>query len=181
MPHLCTCALHKYVPNYFLVLFRKSVHSIHTYTSTTVQPSKCVNFKIFTTLTNWLKDRQTDTQMKVIDSFVRARGKNAKHDQALEQLSLYVLGADTEYKGQMMYWVGWLPVALFPDYPRTQTKTCFSILQVTESWAGPGNEARLPEWHHNRGKQVVREMGWLSVCSHTYSRTQTSGNSWAYF
>ena len=35
-------------------------------------------------------------------SCMHARGKNARHDQALEQLSLYVLGADTEYKGQMM-------------------------------------------------------------------------------
>ena len=32
-------------------------------------------------------------------------------------------------------------LALFPGSPRVQTKNCFSVLQATESWAGPGNEA----------------------------------------
>ena len=79
-----------HVPNYFLILFRKSVHS-NTYTDT---------------YTDKLTERQTDRQRKwLLNSFAHAwdaRGKNAKHDQALEQLSLYALDADIEYKGQMI-------------------------------------------------------------------------------
>ena len=34
-------------------------------------------------------------------------------------------------------------VASFPGSPRAQMKNYFSVLQTTESWAGPGNEANL--------------------------------------